>query len=344
MSKRVCLSLLSAPHRSHQSTCLLRQRTCTAAFITLRDSHVRQTRSRPFSSSQCRAVGVQRMAGRGNQKAQPSMSIQQKQAMKKMTASGEVLDYIGLLQDTFVPPTGAKMPSLFSDFSGRRKIAWYQFKNYLVLTQSRFMAFWFVKPRLKLQVWKTPQIAKGLYESMYQAFAEGNIGPIEDKLSPGLRGSLKSRIAQRQPNTFLKWKLHKYIGPPERVSFKFAMPDLKSPNTQRTGIIQAVIRIKSQQSLLHMRRQRMKDPATRSTVVAEVPIDRDGKEIVDFDEEVEERKNMKTMTEYFVIERTMIKGVLGQWRAWGTTEETDLGTLRKTEREKTKALLGEQRM
>ena len=284
------------------------------------------------------------MAGRGAQKAQPSMTLAQKTAMKRMTASGEVLDYIGIIQDTFVPPTGANLPSIFSDWRGRRKLLKYKFKSWITLIQSRFMAFWLVKPRLKLETHKAGKIAKGLYEGMYTAFAEGEaaLGAMEGagKLSPGLLSSLKGRIAQRAPNTHMRWKLHKYMGSPECVSFKFAMPDMKSPNTERTGIIQAVVRLKSQQSLLSYQRRRVKDPASGKMVIAEIPVDRDGKEIVDFDEEVEQRKNMKTMVEYFVIERTLIKGVLGEWRAWGTTEETTLAKLRNEERAKAKGLLG----
>lgn len=71
-----------------------------------------------------------------------------------------------------------------------------------------------------------------------------------------------------------------------------------------------------------------------------MPVDRDGEVIVDFDQEAEERQSLKTVEEYFVIERTLINGVLGQWRAWGTIQETTLEKIRKMEKEKEKALHG----
>lgn len=328
MPKRLCNSLISTPSR---------------LLLLLLHDHPSPS-ARPFSTSSRNAVGVRRMAGRGSPKAQPSMSLAQKAAMKRMTSSGQALDYIGIIQDTFVPPTGQNRPSIFSDWRGRRKLLKYHVKSWITLMQSRFMAFWLVKPRLKLETHKAAHVAKGLYEGMYHAFAEGEaaLGPMQaaGKLSPGLLSSLKGRIAQRPPNTHMRWKLHKYVGTPQCVSFKFAMPDMKSPNTERMGIIQAVVRIKSQQSLLSYQRRRARDPADGKMVIAEVPVDRDGKEIVPFDEQVEEGKNMKTMVEYFVIERTLIKGVLGEWRAWGTTEETTLAQIKKAERAKAKALFG----
>ncbi|KAF2209472.1 hypothetical protein CERZMDRAFT_91333 [Cercospora zeae-maydis SCOH1-5] len=280
------------------------------------------------------------MAGGGFVKAQPSMAVKRNQAMKKMQASGEVLDYVGLLQETFVPPRWENLPSIFSDFSGHRKLLWYRWKAWISFRRSQLTAFWMVKPRLKLEVRKTPHIAKQLYEEMYVAFADGNLGSVEAKLSPGFKTRLEQRIAKRAPNTRLQWKLHKYIGRPKCVSYMFAMPDTKGPNTTRTAIMQAVVRIKSQQSLLHVRKQRVKDPATGKFVVVEVPVDRDGKEIRDFNVEAEEKKNTKTMVEYFVIERTLINGQVGSWRAWGTTQEADLAELRKAEIRKEKALMG----
>ncbi|GIZ38114.1 hypothetical protein CKM354_000153700 [Cercospora kikuchii] len=346
MSKRLCLSLLSAPQRTHhEQTCrLLLQRqqiwNTTTALDSDQTGRLARSSCRSFSSTACQRVGINRMAGRPQQKPQQSITLQQKQAMKKMQASGEHLDHVGLLEGTFVPPTGEKLPSLFSDPRGRWKVVRYQFKSWLGIIQSRLTAFWFVKPRLKLEVGKTPRIAKELYEEMYAAFANGNMAAMQGKVAPGLLRSLNDRIAQRTPNTHLQWKLHKYIGSPECVSYKFAMPEVKGPNTTRTGLMQAVVKIKSQQSLLQVKRQRMRDPATKQQVVAEMPIDRNGKEIQNFDREVEEKKNMKTMVEYFVIERLLIKGQLGSWRAWGTTQEADLAKLLKAENEKHKALMG----
>lgn len=260
-----------------------------------------------------------------------------------MAASGEILDYVGV-KDIFVPPTGRNLPSLFSNWRGRRTILYYQYRSWVEFLQSRFLAFWLVKPRLKLQRAQTPAIAQTLYKDMYTALAGGEVelGKIEGRINPLLKFSLRARIAQRAPNTFMQWKLHRYMAPRECVYFKFGLFDMEGPSTKRTGIMQAVVRIKSQQSLLTFQRRRIKDPANpRGPMVeAEVPVDRDGEVIVDFDQEAEERQSLKTVEEYFVIERTLINGVLGQWRAWGTIQETTLEKIRKMEKEKEKALHG----
>lgn len=274
----------------------------------------------------------------GQPKAQKSMAVKQKESRERMAATGEILDYLGVLPGTFVPPTGRNLPSLSSDWRGRRTILYYQLLSWYHVLQSRFIAFWLVKPRLKLEKAQTPAIAQELYKDMYTALAGGEVelGKIERRLHPGLKSSLRARIAQRAPNTFMQWKLHRYMAPRECVYFKFGLLDMSGPRTERTGMIQAVVRIKSQQSLLTFQRRRIKDPANPRgpPVMTEVPVDRDGKVIVDFDQEVEERQSLKTVEEYFVIERTLFKGVLGPWRAWGTTHETTLAEIRKMEKAK----------
>ncbi|KAM3421130.1 hypothetical protein BST61_g1543 [Cercospora zeina] len=171
--------------------------------------------------------------------------------------------------------------------------------------RAQLMAFWMVKPRLKLEVRKTPRIAKELYEDMYAAFANGNLGTIEAKLSPGFKTRLEERIAQRASNTHLQWKLHK-------------SEYFEDGNHAGCG----------------------EDQVAAEFDACEKTEDEGSIDWEDFNAEVEEKKNMKTMVEYFVIERTLINGQLGSWRAWGTTHEADLAEIRKAERKQKKSLMG----
>ncbi|KAF7187751.1 hypothetical protein HII31_11090 [Pseudocercospora fuligena] len=348
MSKRICISLLSTPIRSGASSYT---RQCHFATTVARGStnstilriNTSPSSKRTFTTSPRWHMNPNRMAGKGRQKPQKSMSLQQKQQMEKMQASGEMLNYIGIIEGTFIPPTGSKLPSIFSDTRNRWKIEKYRLYSFMKYMQSKFMAFWFVKPALKLERRKTPKIAKEIYEEMYKAFAAGNVtsGNIEGKLMPGFLKSLQSRINQRRQGEILQWKLHKYLERPRCVAYMFAMPDVKGSNEKRTGIMQAIVRIRSQQSLMHVKRMRVLDPhGSKQFVVADVPVDRDGQAIPEEKIEEEERKNRKDMTEYLVLQRLIRQGEVGEWQAWGTTTETGLEEIRKQEAATQKRLLG----
>lgn len=79
-----------------------------------------------------------------------------------------------------------------------------------------------------------------------------------------------------------------------------------------TTLQQAVVRIRSVQSLQRIRRVRGKDGKARD-VVEEGSIGGEGKEV----------------TEYFVVQRMTRRGEVGDWKVWGTTEETTLEKLDK---------------
>ncbi|KXT17698.1 hypothetical protein AC579_9011 [Pseudocercospora musae] len=353
MSKRNCISLLSTPKRFSASSCMRQCRSAAAAATALGSTTSSSSSTilrinmpsskRPFSTSPRWRMNPNRMAGKGRQAPRKSISIQQKQQMEKLQASGEVLNYIGVIEGTFIPPTGDKLPSIFSNTRDRWKIEIYRLYSFMKYVQSRFMAFWFVKPALKLQRRKTPKIAQEIYEEMYRAFAAGNVtsGNIEGKLSPGFLKSLQSRINQRRPGDILQWKLHKYLERPRCVAYMFALPDVKGSNEKRSGIMQAIVRIRSQQSLVHVKRMKVLDPhGSKQLVVADVPVDRDGQAIPEEKIEEEERKNRKDITEYFVLHRLLRQGEVGEWQAWGTTTETGVEEIRKQEAATQKRLLG----
>lgn len=195
-----------------------------------------------------------------------------------------------------------------------------------------------VTPYPKQEKGKIPGIAKELYEDMYNHFAAGTVQHIETKLAPGLLGSLRNRLANRAPNTALLWSLHKYYGKPEMVSYKFTVfPD--GNKRSKFGIAQAVVKIKSKQSLQHVQRMRKKDRYVQDVVVDEagnpVPADK-----------LEEHKEKcaKVTTEYLVVQRLMKKSRFGPWHIWGTTEESSVAKMKKNEKEFQAKLVAQQRM
>lgn len=190
---------------------------------------------------------------------------------------------------------------------------------------------------------KIPGIAKDLYEQMYNHFAAGTISQIEDKLAPGLAGSLRNRLSGRAPNTALLWTLHKYLGNPELMSFKFTVfPD--GSDKEKMGIAQAVVKIKSKQSLQHVERKRTKDPSTGKEIVKEVVVDERGNAVPEEELENNREKSAKILTEYLVVQRHMKKSKFERWHIWGTTEETSVAKMEKQEQEFEAKLKAQQRM
>lgn len=260
---------------------------------------------------------------------------------------GIMLDHLGLLDHTFVPPSGKNLPSYFSDWTGRWQLQIYRLKSFRDEMSAYFAAWFLVKPRPKLEKNKIPGIAKDLYEEMYRHFAAGSISKIEAKLAPGFRANLKNRIAERPPNTELQWTLHGYYGKPELMSYKFSVFTEHSESENRMGIAQAVVRIKSRQSLLHMKRIRTKGingNATSPTHVQQQVLDEQGNPVPAQEMEQHQERNVKVTTEYLVVQRFMKNSRFEPWHIWGTTEETTVAKMKKQEKEYTAKLAAQQRM
>lgn len=240
------------------------------------------------------------------------------------SGSTAMLEQFGPLPGTFVPPTGTKLPSWTKDRKERLAIELTRLRNYIKLIQSKWVAYFMVKPRMKLEYFSVPRIAKQLYSDMYTAFANGNVDSVQTKLHPGLRASLQARISQRQPNIFLAWTLHNYLSAPKCVAYQFALADRKSPKTERTGIAQAIVRMHSRQSLQKMSNRKVTNRATGRTQTETIPIDSHGNYIYDpMKQEQELARNTKDTVEYIVIQKFYVGGKEGPWHIWGTVEETN---------------------
>ncbi|KAI7490267.1 hypothetical protein KC357_g2029 [Hortaea werneckii] len=301
------------------------------------------SQSRPFSSSQpWRASQMGKaIAPSMRKQSQPSLASSRQQQLQQAFRSGNIPNEMGLLPQTFIMPRRKNRPSWFTNFGDRKKMEWTRLRTRITelgsLLVFRFVA---VRPRPRLQLLTIPGFARDLHKSMYEHFAAGNLTPMESQICEGMLGSLRSRIAQRNPNTGLKWTLHKYLSRPKLASYRAAIfPEQKGEkNTERNGIIQAVVRIHSLQSLQHIKRVSTRD-ANQKLVVREVPVDSQGRELEALKEDAIPA-NAKDAVEYVVIQKVIRKGKESRWMIWGTTEETTMSKIKQDQNKSQQDLLG----
>ncbi|KAK8202051.1 hypothetical protein M8818_005576 [Zalaria obscura] len=220
-------------------------------------------------------------------------------------------------------PFGANRPSILTDYKRRWTLEKERIKRMVIdLVAVLSVKYRFVKPRPDLQYFQVTKIAKGLYESMYEQFATGNLDPIRPRLCESIEENLTARIANRPKNTHLQWKLHRYIGRPALMSYRAGMMQLNDDNEKQTGITQAVVRIRSEQSLRRVKRVRAADGKVLEVLeegsVMGANDGSKGKEVV----------------EYFVIQRMIRNGVWGDWMIWGTTQESTVESVERARRRK----------
>ncbi|KAI9875788.1 MAG: hypothetical protein M1830_007998 [Pleopsidium flavum] len=222
---------------------------------------------------------------------QPSMKIAMKEQMEMPTD-------MGLLPDTFIMPTGANKPSIFSTPRDRLKMEWRRIKSRVVDFGSLIAYKWIPKPRLKLRRRQLAPTAVALHGQMYTAFAEGDTGTLRKICADGVYESFKARIAARRGEK-VQWTLHKHTRSARVVSDRAARLPIEG-----AGLRQAVVRIRSRQSLTRWR---------------------DGQKVQGTGQE-------KDVKEYVVIQKKLWKGAEDRWMVWGTTEETTMDHLSAEER------------
>jgi protein MBA1 len=254
------------------------------------------------------------------------MKRQQKEAEK----DGTVLDMLGVMDGTFIYPTGANLPSWTKNPRGRWKVEFTRIWTAVTdFGMEMYVRIWAIRPRMwsgkKLEKHDAPRIAREIYESMYDNFARGTLDKVEKQLKPGLLGSLRSRFSQRPANQGMHWTLHRYVEKPRTMSFKFiTLPG--GTDTERNGIVQAVVKMRSKQSLLKVQRVRVKDE-TGKFVVQPAPVDEHGVMIPETEVEDAKERASKVTTEYVVLHRMMKKGKIGPWVMWGTAQESSLAKM-----------------
>ncbi|KAF2773816.1 hypothetical protein EJ03DRAFT_323191 [Teratosphaeria nubilosa] len=269
----------------------------------------------------------------------PSIAVKMKEQQKKALAGGELPDDVGLLPQTMVMPSSSKRPSWFKDGGNRWRMEKARIKTRFYEFASAMAYRWFmVRPRPSLDYFKTTTIAKELHSEIYKHFAAGNLAPVEHKLVDGMKSSLRGRLAQRAPNMSLKWTLHNYLSKPKLMSYKAVLfPGHKGQSSsEANAVIQAVVRIHSQQSLQHVKKISMRDARNRTTT-REVITDASGAEL----NEAEMKPRMKDAVEYVVIQRSLRQSKECPWTMWGTTEELTMDRLKKDEKQSEKEALGQ---
>ncbi|WPH00862.1 Hypothetical protein R9X50_00369300 [Acrodontium crateriforme] len=267
--------------------------------------------------------------------AAPSMAVQTKQQRERMARDGGLPDEMGLLNNTLVMPSGKKRPGLFSKERRELEKSRLKLRFQEAITALQYKlgghGFWskeawsWSTPRPQLRILQIPGIAKTLHEEMYRNFAAGDLSPVEKKLCKGLLHSLRARISIRPPGVFLKWKVDRYLETPKLVSYKaIRMPKAKGmPDGPGSGLVQAVVRIRSMQSLQHWKRESVKSRGAGASI-REVRVDIRGREL---SENTESEDTAKEAVEYVVIQKMMRNGVESDWMVWGMTEETAPSTL-----------------
>lgn len=245
---------------------------------------------------------------------------------------------MGIQPGTFIMPFGKNLPSWISNFKGRLKLE--KKRTFAWARQVAMLLFykWYVTPRPKARRAKIPGVAQELHKSMYEHLASGNLNQIEHLLASGLQSSLRQRIGQRPAGTRMKWVLHKYLSPSKLVFWQANLAPAKKKgetNYERDGLVQAIVRIHSLQSLQHVRKVQ--------TGTKEVLVDSQGRELTgkgaDGMETSDEgaMRHAKELVEYIVIQKSLKKSREGPWKVWGTTEESTLERLDREERRQQQA-------
>jgi protein MBA1 len=161
--------------------------------------------------------------------------------------------------------------------------------------------------------------AKELHKELYTAFAQGDVKKLEDLAGETLFETYKARLAKRKPHERVSWELVKYKGWTRKVSH-ITMPYPISMGGLPVGLQQAIVKIQSVQRI-------------RTGTVPELVQVRGAKPVVTrmvTDEEVVwgEPKE-KTVTEYVVVQRQLVRGVQEPWHIWGFAKEFDLKELKE---------------
>lgn len=190
--------------------------------------------------------------------------------------------------------------------------------------------FFHMDPRPRIRLREIPKIGENLHKQMYEHFAAGNLAPMENQIFSGLMGSLRGRMAQRPAGTQLKWTLHKYLSKTKLVQWRpmFLPGPKEETKKHRRGMLQAVVRIHSLQSLQHIRKR-----ARGQKGYMEILVDPQGRELPSQDP-AQAEKHVKELVEYIVLQKVIRNSREGAWKIWGTAEETTLDKLEKASKKR----------
>lgn len=144
-----------------------------------------------------------------------------------------------------------------------------------------------------------------LHRSMYEAFAQGDTSTLRRLCTDGVFDSFAARIKARPRGEKWQWEIVKYNRNPKLISDRGARFPVDG-----AAVRQAVVRIASKQRLTRFRGDGQVVPGT-------------GKE--------------KDVVEYVVLQKIYRDWKGGEWKVWGTTEETTLEDVLESERRQREA-------
>lgn len=191
-----------------------------------------------------------------------------------------------------------------------------------------YFRYFGVRPRPKslkvLRLTSTlPRIAKDLHIQMMNALASGNLSPVTETLCPGVLASLRRRISERAPSTGLRWR-YEQLARPKLVSLRATLiPQSGKGEGQQSGIMQAVVRITSRQSVQRIKKIKSKVKGEEDRIVV---IDAAGRIVP---EELVETPPLRRSVEYVVIQSVLRKSKMGPWMIWGMADETTMEKIRE---------------
>ncbi|KAM3068253.1 hypothetical protein ACMFMG_009393 [Clarireedia jacksonii] len=231
-----------------------------------------------------------------------------KPADRRLRGNTQLPSDLGLLANTFVKPSLSHQLSLLKTPKNFGKLQWVALKSRFTDLVS-IAALKFSSPRVGRARWKIQikrhriiPTARGLHDEMYKAFAEGDSKTLRKICAEGLYESFMGRIGVRPRGEKVEWELIRLNGSPKIVSHRAA----SLPVGKGSYLRQAVVRIASRQKM------------TRKSRNGEV-VPGSGKE--------------KDVVEYLVLQKFYRGFESGEWRVWGTTEETTLDRVEEWEEE-----------
>lgn len=214
--------------------------------------------------------------------------------------------------ETFVPPTGKNLPSIFYAPRQLFRLRWTQmkikfrdlFSNVVLKITSPQGAHWYNR-LVKLQRSRIVPSAIALHREMYSAFAAGDRATLRKVCTDSIYDQFRARIASRPRGQKMVWELLRYNKRAKIVSHRSARLPLDG-----AAVRQAVVRISS--------RQKLSRYDARGALIEGTGQERD-------------------VVEYVVLDKSYFNWQDSDWRVWGTTEETTHDELLQWDREDSEA-------
>ena len=173
------------------------------------------------------------------------------------------------------------------------------------------------RQRPKIAARKIPATARTLHKQLFSAFAAGSAPRIAKIAGESLAASLAARISHREVGARLHWSVVRDVRRPRLVSQKAAeLPFLV--DGEKAGARQAVVRVETEQRVVAGRTL-----AEGERGESDFWSDKSG-DGVEWGV-----PKVKTVVEYLVLQRRMIKGVEEPWCIVGFARETTADDIRQ---------------